>query len=305
MSNEEVIRVVSASFVPVAVNLYKVRKLEDAGGKLFRSIQKQKDQFQGIWIVSPDGNVLSGYGDNRHLVFKDGDVAVAESQAAFLEAVRQTIATALESFGEVKPRRVQTANSLPHRGVGVQADGSVTLALHARYIAYHPLRSDADDHVNIDSLHLTAQQWSALAPPNAEEGAEWRLPESVARQFSRALCPVSDSDGWPQPGEVARARFTAKVDRIDQGVATLTYRGEISGVHVAAGQNAAGLKPGQPKPTFEGEARLTGLALYDTTRRELKALAFVFEGTYRRTTSADARPMAAVVEWRQRAPTTR
>ena len=49
------IRQVTSDLVPVAVNLYKVRRAKDAGGDLFRSIQRQKDQYQGIWIVSPEG----------------------------------------------------------------------------------------------------------------------------------------------------------------------------------------------------------------------------------------------------------
>ncbi len=49
------IRQVTSDLVPVAVNLYKVRAAKDASGELFRSIQRQKDQYQGIWIVSPEG----------------------------------------------------------------------------------------------------------------------------------------------------------------------------------------------------------------------------------------------------------
>jgi hypothetical protein len=55
LSDEAVIRQVTSDLVPVAVNLYKVRAAKDASGELFRSIQRQKDQYQGIWIVSPEG----------------------------------------------------------------------------------------------------------------------------------------------------------------------------------------------------------------------------------------------------------
>lgn len=285
----------------MAVNLYKIRTHKDAGGELFRSVQKQKDQFQGIWIVSPEGKVLSGYGDTSYLVFKNGDVDNGASKTAWIKKVRQTIEAAAQAFGPVQPRSVSSINSLPQRGVGVHADGGVTLALYARCIAYKPLRSDADQHVRIDSFQLTASQWSALSPPTVKKGAEWTLPDATARQFSRVLCAASDSDGWPFPREVSKVQFTARVDKIEHGLATLSYRGTIAGVHVAVGQNAAGLKPDQPRPTFGGEARLTGLALYDTTRRELKALTFVFEGTcYRQSASSAARPMATIVEWQQR-----
>lgn len=293
------IRGVSTSFVPVAVNLYKVRELQDAGGALFRSIQKQKDQFQGIWIVSPDGKVLSGYGGSSHVVFSNGDVDNAKSEAAWIQVVRETIAAALREFGEVTPRRVQADDSTPRRGVGLEPDGGVILALYARYIAYNPLRSDSDNHVNIDSLHLNADAWSDLAPPRLEVGVEWQLPAPVARAFCRALCPVSDSDGWPTTDEISDATFTGRVEAIENGVARLSYRGHIAGVHTAVGQNASGLEPGQPKPTFSGDAVLTGRARFDTAKNAMRTLMFVFEGTSRRYTStAEARPMAAVVEWR-------
>ena len=59
-ADQSVIQQVTTSFVPVAVNLYKVRLAKDAGGELFRSVQRQKDQYQGIWIVSPAGK-LAGH----------------------------------------------------------------------------------------------------------------------------------------------------------------------------------------------------------------------------------------------------
>jgi hypothetical protein len=61
LSDQKVIQRVTTSFVPVAVNLYKVRQAKDAGGELFRSVRRQKDQYQGIWIVSPAGKVLAGH----------------------------------------------------------------------------------------------------------------------------------------------------------------------------------------------------------------------------------------------------
>lgn len=299
MSDDDVIHRVCANFVPVAVNLYKVRELKDAGGELFRSIQRQKDQFQGIWIVSPEGKVLSGYGDSSHAVFTDGDVDNAKTEAAWIEKIRETIGAALQAFGAVKPRPEHVAQALPDRGVGILPDGGARLALYARYIAYQPLRSDSDNHVRIDSLVLTAEEWAALAPPKVEAGVEWRLPESVARRFARVLCPASDSDGWPLPAEVTSVKLAGKVEKVDNGVATLSFGGDIAGVHVAAGQNASGLSPGTPKPRYGGEARLTGLARYDTTKRGMQTLTFVFEGSYRHRLPADPRPMAAVVEWRR------
>ena len=33
----------------------------DDAGELFRSARKQKSQYQGFWIISPDGKVLSAH----------------------------------------------------------------------------------------------------------------------------------------------------------------------------------------------------------------------------------------------------
>ena len=79
--------------MPVALNLYTARKAEDAGGELFRSVQKQKPQYQGIWIVSPDGKVLAAQHDFR----SDKDQEKVRETLYFIDG-------ALRAFGPVKPR---------------------------------------------------------------------------------------------------------------------------------------------------------------------------------------------------------
>src|SRR5207249_2210280 len=167
-----VIHRVTTNFVPVAVNLYKVRNAKDAGGELFRSVQRQKDQYQGIWVVSPQGKVLAA-----HHNFK--------SPKTWSQEVLETVDSALQSFGPVTARVVKPANPLPARGHGVQPDGSVNLALHARqmlgggrqtappgvaasrlWLWDGALRPDGP--AVIDSLTLTAKDWAALMPPKTE-----------------------------------------------------------------------------------------------------------------------------------------
>jgi hypothetical protein len=46
--------------VPAAINLYSVRKATDGSREFFLSVQRQKDQYQGVWIVTPEGKVLVG-----------------------------------------------------------------------------------------------------------------------------------------------------------------------------------------------------------------------------------------------------
>src|SRR5262249_9093148 len=100
LSDPAVIRRVTTHFVPVAVNLYKVRQVNDAGGELFRSVQRQKDQYQGLWIVSPQGKVLAGHQD-----FKS---AKTWSQEGI-----DTIDAALQSFGPVSARSGTPGNPPP------------------------------------------------------------------------------------------------------------------------------------------------------------------------------------------------
>ena len=62
MSNEPVIRRISESFVPVALNLYKIREVKDAAGEFFRAVYKQTpNRYQGLWIVSAEGKVLASH----------------------------------------------------------------------------------------------------------------------------------------------------------------------------------------------------------------------------------------------------
>ena len=63
MNNEDVIRRISENFVPVAVNIYRMRG-EDPASRFFQSVQKQKYSYQGVWIVDPAGKVtLMGLGE--------------------------------------------------------------------------------------------------------------------------------------------------------------------------------------------------------------------------------------------------
>jgi hypothetical protein len=49
--------------VPVALNLYKIRQDQGEAGDFWRSVQKQKPNYQGLWLVSPEGKVLAAHQD--------------------------------------------------------------------------------------------------------------------------------------------------------------------------------------------------------------------------------------------------
>ena len=53
--------------MPVALNLYKIREARGEGGDFFRSVYKQKPQYQGLWVVSPDGKALASHQETEDL----------------------------------------------------------------------------------------------------------------------------------------------------------------------------------------------------------------------------------------------
>ena len=269
------IRRVSAGFVPVAVNLYQVRAAQDAGGELFRSVRKQKDQYQGIWIVAPDGKVLAGHQDFR-------------SHESWTREVLATIDAALEAFGPVTPRQAGRVDPRPHRGLGVRPDGSITLAIAVRYTFGGRPEGDGV----IDSLTLPEAEWAGLAPPRMLEGTEWALPERVARRLCRILSPNSDQSTMPRPEEVTAVRLAGRVRAVEGGVARLAYEGTIAAAHTYEGK------------VSRAEARLTGAGTCEVTSGRLLSFLLVSEGTYRMAPpyDKDLRPTAAAVEWRRGPP---
>jgi hypothetical protein len=265
-----VIRKVSDNFVPVAVNLYKVRQARDAGGELFRAAQRQKDQYQGLWVVSPEGKVLAGHHD-----IKD--------HKNWSQEVLDTLDTGLKAFGPVRPRQVAPTDPLPYRGTGVGPDENVTLAIYTRYLH----QGWRDGPAVIDSLTLPAGEWGAFMPPAATAGTDWALPEAVARQLCRVLSPSSDQSTMPRPGEVTDVRLTGRVIEVKEGIVRLLYRGEIAARHTYEGKAS------------HGQAQVVGLGAYDVKAKRMQSLRLLFEGTHRSPPPYDkaVRETGAVVEW--------
>ncbi len=259
----------STQFVPVAVNLYKVRKAKDAGGELFRSAQRQKDQYQGLWMLTPDGKVLAA-----HQNFKQASTWTRE--------VISSIEAALAAFGPVEPRRAVPTTPLPHRGLGVQSDGAVSLAVHTRYLHHQK----ADGPVVIDTLRLSASDWKQLIPPTLTAGNVWSVPGQVARLFSRILSPSSDQSTMPVPNDVTAVEMTGTPGPAENGLVRVRYAGRLAAAHTYEGK------------TLRGEAVLAGEALCDVATGQPRALTFLFTGIHHGPPPYDApRELGAVVEW--------
>ncbi len=284
--------------MPCAINLYRVRKSTNGGRELFQSIQRQKDQYQGVWIVSPEGRVLAGIQDYKD--FKKGAVELLGTMDAGLQA-----------FGPVERREAKPTNPLPFRGTGVRPDGSVDIALYGRQMlgggrdripagvepgrawlwdgAYRP-----DGPTMIDTATLSAEEWAAFAPAKAEAGAGWAVPETVARKFVRLLSSSSDQSAMPQPDEAKVAELKATVEAVEGGIARLRLAGRWEMVHVHEGNKAR---------LSYGAATAEGIATYDVERKAMTSFLLVFDGTVR-AGKPDGSPNrnGAVAEWRLGTP---
>lgn len=276
------------------MNLYKVRQAKDASGDLFRSIQRQRDQYQGIWIVSPQGKVIAG-----HHEFK--------SRETWTQEVLDTIDAALKAFGPVSPRSVKPTNPLPYRGQGVQPDGSVCLAIYARQMLgggrqNAPAGAPAsrlwlwdgelrpDGPTVIDTLTLGPKEWIVLAPPKIPVGGTWSVPESVARQFCRVLIPSSDQSSMPHPNDAKVSRLTCTIESIENGLAKIRLEGSWDALH---------LQEGDAKRPIRGVATAEGIAVYNMQGEAMQSVLLVFSGTYGRPNDEAVCAAGAVVEWQQ------
>jgi hypothetical protein len=274
--------------VPVALNLYKIREQKGPAGEFFRSVYRQKPQYQGLWVVAPDGKALASHSEMKE-------------RSEWTKRVLADLKAGLAAFGAVKPREPQASVSayqaaLPFRGSGTKADGSVALALYNKYVIVQDLEREpppgALGETVLDSIPLTAAEWLALAPPKSAAGSVWTVPETVARRFYPLLSVSSVL--FRDSGEVTRVRLAGRVDSVRDGIAALTYDGEIAGTHLGtADEGKAGNK-------ISSEAKLlSGVGSYDVRARRMRSLTLVFDGRARNWAPYDDPPtrFGAVVEW--------
>jgi hypothetical protein len=266
---------VSHNFVPIAVNLYKIRDAKDEGGDYFRAARNQKDMYQGLWIIGADGKVLSTHGG-----FK--------KRETWNDEVRETIDAALAQTGKLLARKAEPKDVLPLWGKGVADDGSVTLACQMRYF----FQGKGIGQGALDAAVFNGKDFKEFAPPEPVKGKTWHLPGKVAKEFSRCLSIVSDKSTMPQPEEVTEVDFTGSVERIKNGIATLRYSGTIAALHTHTFNK---------KYVDRAYARLRGTGSYDMEKQEMISLLWIFEGGSKtvQPPSRDDNPLAAVVEWRR------
>ena len=258
----------------MALNLREIREAKDASGNLFRSIQRQKDQYQGIWIVSAEGKVLSG-----HHQVKD--------EKNWTQEIMATIDAALTVSGPLTARKVSRVEPLPHRGIGVRPQGQVDLAIYSRYM----IGDRPDGPVVIDTLTLDKGEWSSFLAPEWKVGTEWSVPVTVVRKLGRLLSPNSDQSTMPRPDDVKVAELKATVESISDKKAHIRFAGKLEARHLLEGDAA--------RPSLSG-ANVEGIAVYNLEKKSMDSLFIVTTGSYRHSPPNDElRSTGAVVEWRR------
>src|SRR5262249_49850796 len=236
----------------------------------FRSVGRQKDQYQGVWIVSPDDKVLVGadYG------YTDAPKLLADMDAA------------LNAFGPVEPRKARRQEPFPFRGVGVRLDGSVDLALYRCYL--HQGKPDGP-HLR-DTLPLTKEEWAALMPPKLVAGAEWVIAENVAKKMVRPFCLNTLGGDMPGPEDAKMARLAAKVEAVEDGRAQIRLTGTFEAVKLMKEKNLS----------FRATATAAGIAEFDVKEKTPTSVLLVFQGADQqgaRPETQKGRAFGGVAEW--------
>ena len=200
------------------------------------------------------------------------------------QEVIETLDAALKDFGPVEPRAVKPVDPLPHRGAGLQANGTYCLSVYF-CVLYHGKREAPP---SIDSIILTPADMAALVP--AKEGS---VPDAVARKFCRAISASSDTSHMPAPEDVTSVELKAKIESVEGGVARVRLAGKWEAVKVEKYDE-------KKRPTYSSSTA-EGFLIYDVEKKAATSLLMVFGGTWRNVTPYD-QPVnsAAVVEWKAR-----
>lgn len=273
------IRRVSRTCVPVALNLYEIRVAKTDAGDFFRDVQKQRpEQYQGVYLVSPDGKVLSSQGR---------EPAKPKTWTGDLIDV---IDAGLKAYGGVTPRPALRCQAFKNRGVGERGDGSIVLAVTARWMLFG-FNPGGLGKPAFDRIELSPSLYDSLALARVSKGSEWTVPEAVVQKFHRALSPTSDRNTLPTEDEVTRATLKAKVDRVKNGVAYIAYTGRVSGSHTGR------FEPNKGKKNYS-DLTLNGVGACEVKTGRLLAFTLVGDGRYRSFPPYDKeQKYGAVIEW--------
>ena len=262
--------------VPFALNTNRVP--DDEGGKFFKAILRKQDWPQGLWVVSPEGQILSFH----YFRGKPGE-KYAAGQERWVQETRAAIEAGLKAFGPVEPRKFSATDPLKNRGVGNLPDGGARLAVYS-----HGMRKGRKDgEPVVDSAILPASDWASIRPSDLTAGKNWTIPAAAVGRLVPVLSPMTDAIFTPQPKDATKAELTAKIESVSDGRALIRLTGRLESQHN---------RDGDPKSPIHAEAALEGMAVYDVAAKQIQSLLIVSHGNYRRSSATQA--TAGVIEWR-------
>jgi hypothetical protein len=262
--------------VPFALNTNRVP--DDEGGRFFKAILRKQDWPQGLWVVSPEGQILAFH----YFRAKPGETYAA-GQERWVRETRAAIEAGLKAFGPVETRKFSATDPLKNRGVGNLPDGGARLAIYA-----HGMRKGRKEgEPVVDSAILPASDWAAFKPGELTVGKSWAIPATATGRLVPVLSPMTDAIFTPQPNDATKAELNAKIESVTGGRVLIRLTGRLESQHH---------RDGNPKFPIHAEARLEGLAAYDANSKQMQALLLVSHGSYRR--SSAAQDTAGVIEWR-------
>ncbi|MCZ6765690.1 MAG: hypothetical protein O7D32_02030 [bacterium] len=266
---DDIIERIAGTMIPLALDYQKVINRRSKESQfLLPLMKKKKGDKQGVWIFSPKGKVLggplSGFGN-------------------MVQKTKGLVENALRHFGPVTARKRNVVATHPYRGKGVKSDGSVCLAEYVRRRDGKRIRSPV-----ISSVVLSKKDFKAFAPEKVADGAEWTLPNSVAKRLCRIASPMCYQHA-PQPDWVKSVTLKARIRTIRNGVAELLYEGQMSSERI--------MRNG--KILSEQELTLKGEGVYDIGAGRMQSLLIVGSGTFRWPEEAPSKTVLfdALVEW--------
>lgn len=216
LSDERVIDLIGRSFVAAAVNLYEVREKTHPANAFFAKLAEQKQQYQGIWIATPEGKLLGSYFESENKQF-DWTLRLIE-----------TLQNSLRAFGPVTQVDARPVDLHPNRGIGVEADGSATLSGTSRRLLLNGKLLTAPQ---LDRFKLTEKQFAGLRPAEVKVGAVFEASADAVKRLSPLMTNGSGMGQYPEPKDVTNAKLIGTVTEISDGIATITYAGEMAATH--------------------------------------------------------------------------
>lgn len=264
--------------MPVALNTDRLP--DTAEGKFFRALMKQWPQ--GLWVVSPDGQVL-GF----HYHKPKPPETYAQGQARWVRETLAMIADAIKAAGPLPKRdRKNSPDPFANRGKGSNPDGGVRLA-----VSVIALRNGKQEGPPvIDSVFLTGGEWTEFRPKGmVKAGQTWTISEDAASRFSPALSPLTDSIFSPKPEDVTVGKITAVVERQDDRIAVIRYAGTWSSAHD---------RDKNPKFPIRCTAVGEGVGVLDLRTGKLTSMIWLLSGTFQNV-SAKPQRTASVIEWNE------